>query len=393
VTTNNDGSTSRTLSALAQDLHGNPVENGTVIFFGLVDNPDLAGPPYLGYISAGANGSTNGTMTFSSAGNSFTTDGLIDDDILIILEGQDEGGHRIKSVDSNTALTLYNTMNGSESGLDFVAGYAELGTVCGSVQTGNLEMDSYCTPTTVGGPGSIKGVAHTKLTWVPQGIFKPYFLYAESVGGDVGDTLADGYAGVENGNYTVTISPNSVLSGTTGISVVAEFEDGADNPIQGQPVVFSSSNPGVAFISGPNPVITNSNGIVATTISTTSCLTTNETVTISAALGSLGATATLSVTGTSPTAQFTSSGAQGTATYADNSTTPAGTTLTAWSWVFNGGTPATNNTSTPPTVVYNPATLPGTFQTTLTVSNSLGCVSSPVSQSVLVADPTADPPL
>ena len=87
------------------------MENGTVIYFGLVDNPDLSGPPYLGYISAGTNGVTNGTAIFTSTGNTFQTDGLIDDDILIILEGRNEGGHRIKSVDSNTALTLYNSMN------------------------------------------------------------------------------------------------------------------------------------------------------------------------------------------------------------------------------------------------------------------------------------------
>ena len=43
VTANNDGSISQTFSALVQDLHGNPVENGTVIYFGLVDNPDPDG--------------------------------------------------------------------------------------------------------------------------------------------------------------------------------------------------------------------------------------------------------------------------------------------------------------------------------------------------------------
>ena len=112
VEANTDGSISQTFSALAQDLHGNPVENGTVIYFGLVDNPDPAGPPYLGYKSSGTNGVANGTTTFTSAGNSFTADGLMDDDILIILEGRDEGGHRIQTVNNSTSLTLYNTLNG-----------------------------------------------------------------------------------------------------------------------------------------------------------------------------------------------------------------------------------------------------------------------------------------
>ena len=381
VVANNDGSISQTFSALAQDLHGNPVENGTVVFFGLVDNPDPAGPPYLGYKSAGSNGVTNQTAAFTSATNTFVTDGLMADDILIILEGQDEGGHRIQTVDNNTGLTLYNSLNGSETGLDFVAGSAELGTVCGSVQTGNLEMDSSCTPTTVGGLGSTKGVAHTTLTWVPQAIFKPFHLYAESVGGDVGNTRADSYSAVAPVTVTVTLAPSSVRSGTGGIFVEAEIKDGAGNRIEGQPIVFSSSDPGVAFISGPNPVVTGPSGKAATTIGTASCLTANASVTITAALGSFKGTGTLTVTATAPTANFTFTTAPEKATYTDTSTTPTGTTLSSWAWVFSGGSPSTNNTRIPPTVNYGSE---GTYQTTLTVTNNLGCSSAPVSKAVTV---------
>jgi hypothetical protein len=383
VTANDDGSISQTFSALAQDLHGNPVENGTAIYFGLVDNPAPAGPPYLGYISNGIDGATEGSATFTSAASSFISDGLVAEDILIILNGQNEGGHRILSVANNTTLTLYNTLHGPESGLNFVAGSSELGTVCGSAQTGNLERDSSCTPTTVGGPGSIKGVAHTKLTWVPRGIFKPFHLYAESVGGVVGDTLADSYPAVAPVTVNVTVAPNSVRSGDTGIAVVAEIKDGAGNPIQGENVFFSSSNSGVAFVSGTNPVVTGTDGKVATTVDTGACLTANTNVTITAALGSFVGTGSLAVSGTAPTANFTSTAAPGTATYTDSSTTPAGTALTAWSWIFNGGTPAADNTSTPPPISY--AT--GSYQTTLTVTNDLGCVSKSVSKQVTIPAP------
>jgi adhesin/invasin len=390
VTPNNDGSTSRTLSALAQDLHGNPVENGTVIFFGLVDNPDLAGPPYLGYISAGANGSTNGTVTFSSAGNSFNNDGLIDDDLLIILEGQDEGGHRIKSVDSNTALTLYNMMNGSESGLDFVAGFAELGSICGSVQTGNLEMDSSCTPTTVGGAGSIKGVAHTKLTWVPQGIFKPFYLYAESVGGDVGDTLAGTYPAVTDLKITVTIIPDSVLSGTTDIFVEAEYKDGSDNPIQGEIVTFTTSNPLLANFGGAPATTdeTNSVGKASTNdLDTQQCLDSQSTVTITAAIGSYAGEATLAIQPTAPTAIFTctDTGDGNNADCSDVSTTVSGTTITDWSWDV-GCNGSEESSDADPILTLGP----GTTEVCLTVTNDLGCSDSNIEVITLGAGaPTA----
>jgi adhesin/invasin len=379
INSNNDGSSSQTISALAQDLHGNPVENGTVIFFGLVDNPDLSGPPYLGYISAGTNGATNGTTTFTSSSNSFITDGLMDDDLLIILEGRNEGGHRIKSVDSNTALTLYNTMNGSESGLDFVAGYAELGSICGSVQTGNLETDSSCTPTTVGGAGSIKGVAHTSLTWVPQAIFKPYHLYAESVGGDVGDTLADSYPAAAPVAVTVTLTPSSVQSGTTGIFVVAEFKDGSGNPIQGLNVLFSSSNPAQANFAGSTTTTedTGSDGRAST----------NE-VTITAANGPYSGEAALTIQPRAPAAAFTctDSGDGINADCLDNSTSPAGTTITAWSWDV-GCNGSEDSDLVNPTFALGA----GTTSVCLTVTNDAGCPGSD-SGSVTIAAvaPTAD---
>ncbi len=349
VTANNDGSISQTFSALVEDLHGNPVENGTAVYFGLVDNPNSDVPPYFGYLSSGTDGAANGTATFTSPTGTFVADGVMAEDILIILGGRNEGGHRIASVNNNTSVTLYNTLNVSETGLNYLAGSSELGTVCGFAQTGNLERDSSCTPTEVGGTGSIKGVAHTTVTWVPQGIFRPFNLYAESVGGDVGDTWADNYPAVAPVTVTVTIAPSSVRSGETGIAVVAEIKDGAGNPIQGENVTFSSSNPGTAFISGASPVVTDTSGKASTTIDTGICLKANTNVTITAALGSFVGTNTLAVSATAPTANFTFSTAAGTplgtATYTDTSTTPAGTTLTGWSWIFNGGTPAADSTS------------------------------------------------
>ena len=152
-------------------------------------------------------------------------------------------------------------------GLNFVAGSAELGTVCGSAQTGNLERDASCAPTTVGGPGSIKGVAHTKLTWVPRGIFKPFHLYAESVGGDVGDTLANVYYGVAPLSVNVAVVPDSVSSITGGSNLIVrvEVEDGADHDIQGELVTFYSGDATKANFGGAisDSAITDINGFAS----------------------------------------------------------------------------------------------------------------------------------
>jgi len=356
LTPNDDGSISQTFSALIQDQHGNPVVNGTGVFFGLVDNPNSSTPPYLGYLSGGFDGVTAGTKTFASASTDFPGDGVMDEDILIILEGRNEGGHRIDTVNTPIAtgqITLYNTMIGTETALDFVAGFAELGTVCGSVQTGNLEMNSSCIPTAIGTSGSIKGVAHTTLTWTPQGIFKPFHLYAESVGGDVGDTLADTYPAVTPVDVALTLAPSNVRAGDEYISAVAEINDGKDNAIQGEFMNFSSSNTGVASFIDDNDTAnpaddiknltswqdaTSTQGIASAIIGTATCLAENTNVTITAQLGGIYLdTATLTVTATEPTADFSFANVTTDFILTNTSTEPPGFTY-SYSWTFGGCT-------------------------------------------------------
>ncbi len=52
-------------------------------------------------------------------------------------------------------------------------------------------------------------------------------------------------------------------------------------------------------------------------------------------------------------------------TFTDASSSPA--TLNSWSWTFTGGTPASSNVQTPPTITYNTA---GTYTVTLTVGDN-----------------------
>ncbi|MEA1900347.1 MAG: invasin domain 3-containing protein, partial [Thermodesulfobacteriota bacterium] len=180
---NEDGSMSCIISALVQDQYGNPVADNTGVYFGLVDNE-----PY-GYKSSGNNGVTSGTATFTSAGTNFTGDGVVQFDTLIILKGQDEGGHIIDTSEDET-VTLFYSLTDSEINLDFVAGNAELGVICGVVPTGNLDPDTTCTPS---GGFSIKGIAHTRLTWGEPAIFEPFYLYAETEGRNLGKSLAMSY--------------------------------------------------------------------------------------------------------------------------------------------------------------------------------------------------------
>jgi hypothetical protein len=405
VIQNSDGSISMIISALVQDQYGNPVENDTVIFFGLVDNPPTTlHPERDGYKVANFSGGGETqfgaianhfrSLTFTSLGVDFSD--VNANDSLVILDGMDKGGHIIvgTTLGSDFIIELTNNFQGAEINLDFVAGTAELGTVCGVVTTGNQEPDGTCTPST---GTSIKGVAHSRLTWTPQGIFKPFYLYAESVGRTVGDAIGDDYPAVAPVSITVTITPPTVLSGEQDIEVFAQYQDGGSHPIPNEQITFSSSNPLVTSFGGPPPGgtatitdITDSAGRATTNdLDTLSCLSEQTTVTVTASSGPFAGAATLTIQATAPTADFTctDSGDGNNADCTDTSTTPAGTNVNSWAWDIGcTGGPADS-------AVQNPtlALGPGTTQVCLTVTNDAGCASSQISKSVIIAavPPTA----
>lgn len=388
VIQNSDGSISMIISTLVQDQYGNPVENDTVIFFGLVDNPPTSQfPDRDGYKVAGDVGNTTigvlnrfESLTFVTGGMDFTDLAL--NDTLIILEGRDEGGHIINNINSAIRIEVTNDFLGDETLLPFVAGTAELGTVCGVVTTGNLEPDGTCSPSS----GTvIKGVAHSRLTWTPQGIFKPFYLYAESVGRTVGDAIGDNYLAVAPVSITVTINPPSVLAGTQDIEVFAEYSDGGSHPISNELITFSTSN---ALITGfDNTVgtatdsdVTDSAGrATVDDLATQTCLAENATVTITASSGPFAGAATLTIQATAPTANFTctDAGDSNNADCTDTSTTPAGTTIDTWDWDVNCD--STDSTAQNPTLTLGP----GTTLVCLTVTNDAGCSSS-TSQSITI---------
>ena len=366
---NGDGSMSWIVSAMVQDQYGNPVADNTGVYFGLVDNaPD-------GYKSSGLDGATNNvTNTFTSGTNFVTDDGVTQFDTLIILEGNDEGGHII-DVPTDGNVTLFGILNGTDTGLDFVVGNAELGTICGVVPTGNLEPDATCTP--LGGT-AIKGVAHTRLTWAESAIFEPFYLYAETEGRNLGKTFGKPYSypGIDPVAIDVTLDPVSVFAGTGGITVNAHFYDGA-NPAHNIPdkeLTFKTDNTSVSgfgSVGTPSDTdTTNVSGIASVSnLDTQGCLDTDTDVTISVSYGQHIGTATLTIKSTMPTANFTSTDLADSnhVSFTDTSETPAGTFITNWSWNFDG---VAYSGQYPPTQSFGAA---GGYAVTLTVINNLGC--------------------
>jgi len=298
---NGDGTISQIISALVQDQYGNPVANNTAIYFGVVDNAPN------GYKINGANGATSATATFNSAGTDFPTAGVKQFDTLIIQEGEDEGGYIIDTP-ANGSVTLVSTLSGNEINLDFVAGNAERGQICGVVPTGNREPDGTCTPSS---GTAVKGVAHTRLTWGAPGIWQPYNLYAATQGRGLGRALTDSYPGVTRVGFPiaidVTIIPSKVGQPYTGIEVHAHLHDGAVDPhdISGVQLTFITSNTaltgfgvlGTATYTDPVLTVTNADGktSVSNLLTGGAVVGSDTTVTITVSGGGYSGTATLTI--------------------------------------------------------------------------------------------------
>jgi glycosyl hydrolase family 2 len=284
VQDNKDGSISWTISAIVQDQYGNPVADNTAVYFGIVDN----------IFSSGFNGETIETNQFFSLGTNFITNQVIQGDTLVLLEGQNEGGHII-DVPGNGSLTLANDLTGAESNLNFVAGNAEYGSICGVVLTGNLEPNETCSPTS---GKTIKGVAHTRLTYGEPAIWKGFYIYAESEGGNTGSTLTDTYPAILPVSIDVSLSAAKVSPGTQ-VFVSAHLYDAGDHDIRDIVLTFTSSDPDVAqFVSTPQG--TSSSGRTTATLNTVDTSEGTVTVEISVSAGEFVGSASLSVETSEP---------------------------------------------------------------------------------------------
>ena len=300
VNDNQDGTISMDVSALVRDLWGNPVENGTGVFFTLTEPPP---PP---------------------------------------------------------------------------SGVPDFGTICGNAFTGDPLMGTNCDLAT---GSEIKGVAHSKLTWVAEGIWELFAATAE-VGtntGTISDTLVSIYPAVEGVTIDVSIVPSVASEGDTGIVVTAEYTDGAlfSNPISDQTLTFISNNPAVADFSGAcgGSCTTDINGFAERTdldVIAAAC-DADFTVSIIVADPPFEGTADLTVLKVGADAEFSIANAGGLSmTYTDTSTNPVGLSSVSWSWSsIEGGTNHTKSGSTGgvddfATFTYSTA---GTYPVELIVTN------------------------
>ena len=241
VQDNKDGSISWTISALVQDQYGNPVADGTAVYFGIVDN----------ILTQGSNGQKNIddesiNNLFHSENAYFGSKGVTKNDTLVILNGKNEGGHAITDLNiknnSCNDLEIVNDLIGTETNLNFVVGNAEFGSVCGVVFTSDLEPNAICEPSTGSGQ---KGVAHTRVTWGEPGIWKPFYIYAESEGKEIGAVLTETYPAIEPVTIDVALSAETVSPGTQ-VTVTAHLCDGGDHDIRNVALTFTSSDKTVA---------------------------------------------------------------------------------------------------------------------------------------------------
>ncbi len=288
---NKDGSISQAFSALVKDQYGNPVKDNTAVYFGIIDNQPN------GYLVNGTDGTTtSSSATFTSATSDFST--LKHFDTLIITSGNDQGGHIVlDAAPSGTSITLSNTMNSTASSLSFVAGNAELGTVCGTVPTGTIGYDTTCSPTDTGIP-AIKGIAHTLVTWPSQATWQPFTLYAETEGRTLGAYFSGTYSAVAPVTIDVTL-PYSTVTGGTPVNIYAHIYDGANNDLGGLTLTFTTDNStdtGFGAIGTASTTsVADANGYTSAVTLNTQAVTADTSVTITVSMAQYSGTAALTL--------------------------------------------------------------------------------------------------
>ncbi len=252
-----DATYSMTVSIIATDRLGNPVLPGTVINFGLIDEPQVSG---LGdFLLSGNNGRPQvGGVNFTALSGAFTTagGGAGPGDTLVVFGkregalpfGLDEPPHgyrdlesarQIARVNSATSLDVTRRFNmNDDTGssvavpspgvLPYVIGRATDGNIVASAVTNEL------------------GVATTKMTYPVSRLGKVVVVWAQGNGDIVGgspETVTDAdvavFAGVAPG--TLTASPSTIPANTSalvtvcvsdalrvgvaGVGIGAEFQD------------------------------------------------------------------------------------------------------------------------------------------------------------------------
>ena len=233
-----DGSYSVTVAIIATDRLGNPVVPGTVIKFGLIDEPQAGGV----FLIAGNDGNPQeaGTLFTAVTGRFRSAGGGAGPGDALVIFGKEVPGNRdlesarvIATVNSETSLTVQRRFNRNDDTGSIVDFGGVLPYVIGRATSATIVAD---------GLTNEFGVARTTMTYPVSRLGRRVIVWAQGDGdiiGGVPETVADvdilSFAGV--GPLTLVVSPSTIPANTTSL-VSACVSDALGSPIQGVSIGF-----------------------------------------------------------------------------------------------------------------------------------------------------------
>jgi len=244
-----DGTYSVTITAIATDRLGNPVLPGTILNFGLIDEPQTDFPGGGGgFDISGFDGNPQeaGTLFTAPSGQFVTAGGGAGPGDTLVLFAEEVTGNRdhesartVASVNSQTSITVTRRFNRNDdtgsivdSGpvIPYVVGRASDATIPSSASTNAL------------------GVATTRFTFPVSQLGKPVIIWTQGEG-EIINNVADTVGDVEIFSFfglapaTLVVSPNPIPGNRT-VEVQACIFDANLNPFQGVEIAFQFSNLG-----------------------------------------------------------------------------------------------------------------------------------------------------
>lgn len=259
-----DGTYSLIISAIATDRQGNPVIPGTLISFGLIDEPQETGLDDFFIVGLDGNPQEGG-RTFTAPTGRFTTagGGVGPGDTLIVF-GEEvignrdhESARRVSSVTSATSLMVDRRFNNNDTTGSIVNSGAILPYVIGRAADGNIVAS---------GTTDENGVVTVKMNYPVRKLGKGAIIWAQGDGDlvngtpeTVGDVEFAVFAGLAPA--TLVVSPGTIPGNTTipltacvfdalgapiagvGVGFEFEFEGGGQGSIDGTPSAGAFANP------------------------------------------------------------------------------------------------------------------------------------------------------
>lgn len=237
-----DATYSLTVSALAKDRQGNPVVPGTIIRFGVIDEPFNVARDEFSISGVNGDAQEGGTL-FTSAGGSFATGGggAGPGDVLVVFGKDVQGNEDLESaltvarINSQTSLATTSNFNRNNTTGSTVNYGPVLPYVVGRAQHGNI--------TTTGTTNNIgRASATLNYTTSTLGFLNVIWAQGESVDSVTGgakrvtDAEIGSYPGLAPGSMTASPSP---IIGNRTAQVRVCLADAMLNPLQRARIGFS----------------------------------------------------------------------------------------------------------------------------------------------------------